>query len=130
MPPKAKEDLKGSIEFAFQTLDQISRKKYSKGFHELISDEDTRRISEEVRQISGVVLKLDYSDERQERTETKWRIDPERLERKSPNDWELRLLAAYPNRLPGETTEAGCSAAEERGASRQSLCTIYSRLCL
>jgi hypothetical protein len=97
------------VELAFRTFDYVSRKAYNIRFHEVLSESNKRRRSSRVRQISGVVLKLNYSQERKilhpltGRTEYRWRIDSDKLARKPDNDWELRILEAYPGRAPGET---------------------------
>ena len=122
------------VELAFRTFDYVSRKAYNIRFHEVLSESNKRRRSSRVRQISGVVLKLNYSQERKilhpltGRTEYRWRIDSDKLARKPDNDWELRILEAYPGRAPGETGKGVAPEAKKRNASWSSLCTISSLL--
>jgi hypothetical protein len=53
---------------------------------------------------------LDYSEERPTAApfrngKYKWRIDNDRPARNSTDDWELRMLAAYPGRAPRESVK-------------------------
>jgi hypothetical protein len=97
------------VESAFQTFDYVARRAYGIDFREILSEHNSRRRSARVRQISGVILKLNYSKESVKSgsglDQYKWRIDEDRLARKSDDDWESRMLAAYPGRRPTESAK-------------------------
>jgi hypothetical protein len=97
------------VESLFRDFDYVCRKAYNVEFSEVLTESNRRRRSIRIRQVSGVILKLHYSEEKiiehrsTGRKEYKWRIDTEKLTRKPDKDWEFKLLEAYPGRTSAET---------------------------
>lgn len=94
------------FEPTLKTFDIIARKDYGCSFRAVLQDRDKGRRSHRVRHILGVSMKKDFSTivpEPSGEVPHRWKIDPALLEKKSAKDWELRVLAVSPERLPDES---------------------------
>src|SRR5450631_911237 len=94
-----------AIRDALKSMNALSKAAYGKSFATLVKDKNLRARNQRIRQLSGVMLKRDFSRQiahvRSDTMRSQWRMDPQALASKPSTDWEFKILMASPVRQPG-----------------------------
>jgi hypothetical protein len=123
-----------AIRDALKALNALSKAAYGKSFAALVEDKNLRARNQRIRQLSGVMLKRDFSRQithvRSDTMRSQWRIDPQALASKPATDWEFKILMASPVRQPGETGKnVAARLRRETHLGRAFVQTLHAYLC-
>jgi len=101
-----------AINKALAEINDIAGKRYQTDFESLVISKDRNRAAAQMRQIVGISLKREYSDEilkvgrNGEIRDYQWRINPKKMKAMPETAWQFSLLASSPERRSKETGKA------------------------
>jgi hypothetical protein len=131
---KTSKSTEAAIRDALKSMDAVSNAAYGKSFTAVVRDDNRRARNLRIRQLSGVMLKRDFSQKvvssGEDSMNYKWKVDPQALASKSASDWEFKILKASPVRRPGETgKDVAARLKREIQLGRAFVQTLHAYIC-
>jgi hypothetical protein len=131
---KTSTSAESAIRDALKSMDAVSKAAYGRSFTAVVQDDNRRARNQRIRQLTGVMLKRDFSQKLvstgEDSMKYHWRVDPQALESKSESDWEFKILKASPVRRQGETgKDVAARLKHETQLGRAFVQTLHAYIC-
>jgi murein L,D-transpeptidase YcbB/YkuD len=131
---KARPSANAAIQDALDSMNAVAQAAYGKSFGAVVQDDNRRTRNQRIKQLSGVMLKQDFSHQvassGPDTMRHQWKIDSKALASKSASDWEFKFLQAAPVRRPGESgKDVAARLRRESDLGRAFVATLHAYIC-